>query len=245
MNEKAYKLLAVQEGISNAQAKKLIDDGHVFLSGKKLNIARAEVDTKSVFKVEKPKPPKVIYEDGELLAIDKPRGEESYDLERRFGLKLVHRLDKQTSGVLLFAKTDEFLAKAIEAFRSREVEKKYLAMVEGIVSEEIRIDLPILTQKGAKAKSVVDKKRGLEAITVVKPLQIEGKKTLLEVEIVTGRTHQIRVHLAHIGYPIVGDVEYGGREFKRLMLHSHYISILGRTIKADTPSEFNAIFARA
>lgn len=245
MNEKAYKLLAVQEGISNAQAKKLIDDGHVFLAGKKVKIARAEIPATSTLKVDKPKPPKTIYEDDRMLAIDKPRGEESYDLEKRFGLKLIHRLDKPTSGVLLFAKTDEFLAEAIEEFKAHRVEKKYLAVVEGIVPENLDIDLPVFTQKGSKAKSMVDKKRGLSAHTIAKPLQIEGKKTLLEVEIITGRTHQIRVHLAHMGYPIIGDEEYGGRAFKRLMLHSHYIALLGRTIKAPSPSEFNAIFSKA
>lgn len=244
MNEKAYKLLAVQENISNAQAKKLIDDGHVFLGEKKVTIARAEIPATSTLRVDKPKPPKIIFEDADLMAINKPRGEESYDLEKRFGQKLIHRLDKQTSGVLLFAKNDEFLAQAIAAFKKGEVVKKYLAVVEGIVAETLDIDLPVFTEKGSKAKSTVDKKRGLPAHTIARPVQVEGKKTMLEVEIPTGRTHQIRVHLSHAGFPILGDEQYGARPFKRLMLHASYISLLGREISAPTPPEFNMIFSR-
>ncbi|MDR3347808.1 MAG: RluA family pseudouridine synthase [Helicobacteraceae bacterium] len=242
MNEKAYKLLALQEGISNGEAKQLIDNGFVFVGGNKLTIARKEVERSVSFKVMRPKPPKPIAEDDELLAIDKPIGSESYALERQFGLKLIHRLDKQTSGVLLLAKNDEFLRRAIDEFKARRVEKRYLAVVGAIVSEEMTIDLPIYTQKGAKAKSVIDKRRGQEAITIAKPLRVANKRTLLELTIPTGRTHQIRVHLSHAGLPILGDEVYGGKAHSRLMLHSSFISLLGREIRAKTPSEFLALF---
>ncbi|MDR1912691.1 MAG: RluA family pseudouridine synthase [Helicobacteraceae bacterium] len=242
MNEKAYKLLALQEAIGNGEAKRLIDDGYVYANGKRLTIARAEVSAETVFKVERPKPIATLYEDKEIKAIDKPRGAESYAIEKRLGLKLIHRLDKETSGVLCLAKTDDFLQKAIDAFRRREAIKRYLAVVEGVIAEERTIDLPVFTYKGAKARSVIDEKRGKSALSVIKPLQVEGKRTLLEVTIVTGRSHQIRVHLSHIGSPILGDLNYGGKPYKRLMLHAAYIAILGREIAAKRPIEFVDLF---
>ncbi|MDR0664825.1 MAG: RluA family pseudouridine synthase [Helicobacteraceae bacterium] len=242
MNEKAYKLLAVQEAISNGEAKRLIDDGFVYVGGKRLEIARSELSVDTVFKIEKPKPIETLYEDDEMIAIDKPRGAESYAVEKRLGLKLVHRLDKETSGVLCLAKSDEFLQRAIDEFKRRKTIKRYLAVVNGAVTEERVINLPVLTFKGAQAKSVIDEKRGREAITIIKPLQFEGKRSLLEVAIPTGRAHQIRVHLSHIGLPILGDLRYGGKPYKRLMLHSVYISLLGREISAERPKEFVELF---
>ncbi|MDR2638874.1 MAG: RluA family pseudouridine synthase [Helicobacteraceae bacterium] len=242
MNEKAYKLLAVQEGVSNGEAKRLIDDGFVYIGGKRLTIARSELEADTVFQIERPKQVATLHEDDEMIAIDKPRGLESYALEKRLGFKLIHRLDKETSGVLCLSKTDDFLLRAIDEFRQRKTTKRYLAVVAGAVAEERVINLSVLTFKGSKAKSVIDQKRGKEAITIIKPLQIEGKRTLLEVTIPTGRAHQIRVHLAHIGFPVLGDAAYGGKPYKRLMLHSAYISLLGREISSPRPSEFAALF---
>ncbi|MDR2152516.1 MAG: RluA family pseudouridine synthase [Helicobacteraceae bacterium] len=244
MNEKAYKLLAVQEGIGNGEAKRLIDDGFVYVGGKRLEIARSELSADTIFKVERPKPIVAIYEDKEIFAIDKPRGAESYAVEKRLGFKLIHRLDKETSGVLCFAKSDEFLRRAIDEFKQRKTVKRYLAVVNGAVAEERVIELPVLTFKGAKARSVIDEKRGQEAITIIKPLQYESGRTLLEAAIPTGRAHQIRVHLAHIGLPILGDNRYKGKPYKRLMLHSAYMSLLGREIIADRPIEFVDLFGR-
>ncbi|MDR0747459.1 MAG: RluA family pseudouridine synthase [Helicobacteraceae bacterium] len=242
MKDKAYKVLATQKGISNNEAKRLIDNAQVFFEGKRLTIARMEIDRAAVLKVIDQKEPVKIYEDDDLLAVDKPAGAECYDLEKKFGFRLIHRLDKPTSGVLLLAKNETFLESAIREFRKRLVEKKYLAVVEAIVAEERRIDLPVFTQKGAKAKSEVDKKRGLAAVSVIKPLRIEGRRTMLEVSIETGRTHQIRVHLSYIGLPILGDESYGGKPYKRLMLHASSIALLNREIKAQTPVEFNDLF---
>ncbi|GHS87893.1 putative RNA pseudouridine synthase [Campylobacterota bacterium] len=244
MNEKAYKLLAAQEGVSNGEAKRLIDDGFVFVNGSRLTIARAEIDAATTFKVEKPKAVGKIFDDGDMTAIDKPRGMESYELEKRLKLKLIHRLDKETSGVLCFAKSDEFLAAAIAEFRALRVVKRYLAVVDKVVAEETTIEAPVLTFKGTKAKSVIDASRGKEAKTRIKPLLVEGRRTLLEVSIDTGRTHQIRVHLAHINMPILGDESYGGKPYKRLMLHSSFISLLGREISCEPPQEFTALFGK-
>jgi 23S rRNA pseudouridine1911/1915/1917 synthase len=242
MNEKAYKLLALQEAIGNGEAKRLIDDGYVYVGDRRLTIARSELSADTTFKVERPKRIRALYEDKEMIAIDKPRGAESYSVEKRLGFKLIHRLDKETSGVLCLAKTDEFLLRAIDEFRRRKTTKRYLAVVSGTLAEERVINLPVLTFKGARARSAIDEKRGREAITIIKPLQIEGRRSLLEVAIPTGRAHQIRIHLAHIGLPILGDLVYGGKPYKRLMLHSVYIALLGREISAERPSEFAALF---
>jgi 23S rRNA pseudouridine955/2504/2580 synthase/23S rRNA pseudouridine1911/1915/1917 synthase len=242
MKDKAYKVLAAQRGISNNEAKRLIDNARVFFEGKRLAIARMEIDRAAVLKVVDQKEPAKIHEDDDLLVIDKPAGAECYELEKKFGFKLIHRLDKPTSGVLLLAKNETFSEAAIGEFRKKRVKKKYLAVVDAIVAEDRRIDLPVFTQKGSKAKSEVNQKRGLAAISVIKPLRIEGRRTMLEVSIETGRTHQIRVHLSYIGLPILGDESYGGKSYKRLMLHASSIALLNREFTAQTPTEFNDLF---
>ncbi len=121
-------------------------------------------------------------------------------------VKLLHRLDKETSGVLMLSRDKNFTKRVIDEFRKERVKKSYIALVDGIVAEEIEIDLPIYTVKrGGRAYSRVDKKRGKRAYTKVYPDTVQGKKSLIKVEITTGRTHQIRVHLSHIGHPIIGD----------------------------------------
>lgn len=224
--EKAYKLLAKQQNISNNAAKELIDNGLVMMGNKRLDIARIEVPNNTKFTIQKIQSPKIIFKDDNILCVDKPAFFESYDLEKVFtDWVLLNRLDKETSGVILLVKPEsEFAKKAKEEFKKQKVYKLYNALVSGIVSEETTINLPILTSKGNKAKSKINK-NGKEAITIIRPLSIIGKKTLLEVEIITGRTHQIRVHLQALNHPIVGDKLYGGIEATRLMLHAKKIKI--------------------
>lgn len=237
MREKAYKLLAIQERISNNEAKKLIDDGYVFARGKKIKIARAEIEDDIKFKVNRPKKSKVLYEDKDLIAIDKAFGVDSYDLEKTFKGTLVHRLDKTTSGVILLAKSDEFKSKCLKEFEQGKVYKEYVAVVYGTMVDEMTIKAPILTTKGKVAKSKIDK-TGKPAITEISPLEAINKRSKLKVIIKTGRTHQIRVHLESIGHPIVGDTQYGGRDDKRVFLHSRKISIFGKEYEAQEPEDF-------
>lgn len=239
MKDKAYKVLASQLGISNKKAKELIDRGLVYVGNKKVKIARGEVDTKTKFKIlEEPKI-RVIFEDENILAVDKPAFITSEEIEKDSGYKLLHRLDKETSGVLLLVKNEEFRKKAIEAFKEQKVYKEYIAWVEGILPEETTIDLPILTiKKGGRAKSKISYTKGKEAITKVIPLEVISKYTKVKAIIQTGRTHQIRVHLARIDHPIVGDSLYGGKEFKRIMLHAKKIELLGYSFESEEPNEF-------
>jgi 23S rRNA-/tRNA-specific pseudouridylate synthase len=238
MMEKAYKLLAVQEGITNRSAKDLIDNGLVYSSGKKVVMARAPMPGNTTFRVEKPLKIKKIYEDDKIVVMDKPAFITSEQIARKEGVPLLHRLDKETSGLLILVKDEDFQKKAIEAFRKHEVDKSYIAWVQGVIAEEMMIDAPLLTiKKGGSAYSKVSK-NGKEAISIIEPLEVHGKRSKVKVTIKTGRTHQIRAHLKHAGYPIIGDRSYGGRNHKRMLLHAYHINLLGYDFTADTPKDF-------
>jgi len=238
MQEKAYKLLAVQEGITNRSAKDLIDNGLVYSGGKKVVMARALMPVRTTFRVEKPLKIKKIFEDDKIIVIDKPAFVTSEQIAKKQGVPLLHRLDKETSGLLLLVKDEDFQKKAIEAFRKHEVDKSYVAWVQGVIAEEMQIDAPLLTIKRGGSAFTKVSKNGKEAISIVEPLEVHGKRTKVKVTIKTGRTHQIRAHLKHAGFPIIGDRTYGGRPHKRMLLHAYHINLLGYDFTADTPKDF-------
>ncbi len=239
MKDKAYKVLAQQLGISNKKAKELIDRGLVYVGDRKVEIARGEIDTKTKFRVKQVEKPEVLFEDEKILAVNKPAHITSEEIKKDSGYELLHRLDKETSGVLLLVKDKDFRKKAINEFKNQKVYKEYTAWVEGILAEPMEIDYPILTiKKGGKAKSHISRSKGLPAHTYVEPLEIHGKKTKVKAVIKTGRTHQIRVHLARAGYPILGDTLYGGRPWSRMMLHAKRIKLLDYDIQAPEPKDF-------
>lgn len=237
--EKAYKILAAQEGISNSQAKSMIDRGLVYVGNKKVMIARGDLDVKTIFRVEKIQKIRPIFENDDLIVVDKPAFVNSDEIERQFKpAVLLHRLDRETSGVLMMVKNEEFRNKAIKEFKQDSVYKEYIAWVEGIISEPVDIDRPILTQKkNNKAYSNVSSK-GKPARTEVFPDIVSAKKTKVKCIIHHGRTHQIRTHLRYIDHPIIGDEQYGGRRAKRVMLHAHKVRLLGMEFVADEPKEF-------
>jgi len=151
---------------------------------------------------------------------------------------LLHRLDRDTSGVLLLGKSEAYIEEAIRAFKQRKVTKEYVAWVEGVVYEEMTIDTPIHTIKKGKAFSKIDERIGKPAYTVVTPDEVQGKKSKVKVVITTGRTHQIRVHLASVGHPVVGDAQYGSRtRAKRTLLHARKIALLGKEYVAPIPAD--------
>jgi len=237
--EKAYKILAIQEGISNSQAKSMIDRGLVYVGNKKVMIARGEIDSKTIFRVNKIEKAKPIFENDDLIVIDKPAYVNSDEIERQFKpAVLLHRLDRETSGVLMLVKNDEFRQKAIQEFKKDKVYKEYIAWVEGVISEPHDIDKAILTtKKNNRATSNVSSK-GKPARTEVTPDIVSGNKTKVICIIHHGRTHQIRTHLRYIDHPIVGDEQYGGRRAKRVMLHAHKVRLLGMEFIAPEPKTF-------
>lgn len=237
--EKSYKLLAQQESISNSQAKSMIDRGLVYVGNKKVMIARGEIDSKTIFRVIKIEKAKPIFENDDIVVIDKPAYVNSDEIERQFKpAVLLHRLDRETSGVLMLVKNEEFREKAIKEFRKDNVYKEYIAWVEGIISEPVEVDKAILTQKkNNKAYSNVSSK-GKPARTEFFPDIVSANKTKIKCIIHNGRTHQIRTHLRYIDHPIVGDEQYGGRRAKRVMLHAHKVRLLGMEFVAKEPKIF-------
>ena len=201
--------------LSRRKARELIAAGRVLVNQRSVRIASRDVsDSDEIAFVEESPNVALIAITDEWLAVDKPAGmptqpprdrsvrslEELLRIEYR-EIYLVHRLDTPASGVVLFARTRAAATKFSELFASNAIRKIYVAIVDGTIDGEMKIDSPI---------------GGREALTIVRPL--DGSR--VEVEIKTGRTHQIRIHLASIGHPIAGDRRYGGAKAERLMLHA-------------------------
>lgn len=167
---------------------------------------------------------------------------------------IVHRLDKDTSGLLIIAKNDKAHLNISEQIQNRQVKKTYLALVKGQISEnEATIKMPIGRSTKDRKKMAVTK-NGKEAITHFKVIQRFSKYTYLEVCIETGRTHQIRVHMAEIGHPVVGDMVYsnGKNEFgiEGQMLHAkslefkHPITEKQMFLEAPLPNYFKEVLLK-
>jgi len=197
---------------------------------------------------------KTIYEDKDLLVIDKPAGINSDDFEKR-----VHRLDKDTSGVLLIAKNEEILEFLQKQFKERNVVKKYLALIVGnLKNKEGKIETLIGRSSADRKKQKVylagepNSEGKREAVTWYKVLQRFKDYDLIEVEPKTGRKHQIRTHFAYLGHPVSGDKMYGfkgqiaPKGLKRHFLHSFYLKINlpnGREMefKSELPDDLKTI----
>ncbi len=236
--EKAYKLLAIQERISNRMAKDLIDRGVVYCGGKKVKIARGLLSNSAKFKVEKISKFHKIFEDDKIIAVDKPPFMTSEEVSRALKTPLLHRLDKETSGVLLLVKDEEFQKRAIAEFRKENVLKEYIAWCQGKIVDEIVITDKILTTKGKNSVISEISPKGKEAYTKIEPLLIFGNMSKIKATIKTGRTHQIRIHLKSRDFPIYGDTKYLGREYKRTMLHSAKIKLFDYEFVAREPRDF-------
>lgn len=210
--------------------------------------------------------PNILYEDDVLLAVDKPSGMPVHpgaghasgtlvDILAASGVPLagsaepkrvglVHRLDKDTSGVILIAKKSGVLEDLMRQFAARTVEKEYLAVIQGRLSRSpIRIEGSIGRHPGDRKRFGI-RTEGREAQTLVNPIVVSAthNATFVSVTPKTGRTHQIRVHLKYAGFPIVGDVMYGVRGLatvRRMLLHARRLSfthpLTGQRIVVASP----------
>ncbi len=185
--------------------------------------------------------PELVYCDESLLAVNKPagllavpgRGADKQDclstrIQKEFADALiVHRLDMATSGLIVFARGEKMQRRLSQMFRERAVLKRYVAVVAGKLEPDTgEIKLPLMADWPNRPQQKVDHESGKPSLTRYRVLSHEAAMTRVELEPVTGRTHQLRVHLAAIGHPIIGDGLYGGPVAVRLLLHARTLEFV-------------------
>lgn len=241
-NEEGQTLLAflrthLKSSFSVKSIKRAIDTKHCTVNGRVEFFSTYRVRKGEIIEIEVPEPSKkkgvleVLYEDEEMIAYNKPSGLSSEKLPRG---KLVHRLDKDTTGVILLAKKETAYTALIEQFAKREVEKKYLLICDGVIKENKWKCDDYLSKKAVYQGGVIydrarEKKEGKRAITVFECKKIGKKASLLEASPITGRTHQIRVQCKLMGHPILGDWQYASHFVcsyrpERFLLHARQIT---------------------
>jgi len=248
--------LAEKLELSRSKIQKLVKDEKVFVNGKNVNSSYSvkigdniEVDDELDYEIHVEAeniPLNIVYEDDDLLIINKESGMVVHPAPGHYKGTLVnallyhypmiqgennrpgivHRLDKDTSGLMIVAKNEWSLEKLSEMISTKVVERKYLALVDGVIKNDTgEIDAPIGRDVRDRQKMAVTDQNAKNAITHFKVLERFQNYTLLECKLDTGRTHQIRVHMAYIGHPVCNDPLYGrGKctEFGQ-MLHSYSI----------------------
>jgi len=225
-NEKVLDFLVKKLGFNIREAKRAIDRGRVSINGKRIN--EKSFKGSGILKCIIFEPNgyglKPIFETTHFAIFDKPSGVAIHpkklantkslldDVRSLWGndANLVHRLDKETSGLVIASKNKFSESILKKAFQDKEIQKKYLALIKGHLNKEMTIKKPIAVNKDENIKvKVLIHSDGKESITIVKPIKIIGENTLVECIPLTGRQHQIRVHLFSIGHPIIGDPLYG------------------------------------
>ncbi len=279
------KVLAVREEIgSRALAERMLRDGSVRVDGE-LRPKSHRLEAGSVVSAELPDPPAglvaepvsvpIVYEDEHLLVLDKPSGLVVHpgagvrggtlvgqllslgaaggpDPERP---GVVHRLDRDTSGLLVAARSEAAYDALQEAIRHRDVERRYLALVRGSPrSRTGRIEAPIGRDRRDPTRRSLDTDEPRDAVTHFEVLERMSEHALLDVRLETGRTHQIRVHLAAVDLPVSGDAQYGVRGdlgLERQFLHAHRLRFRhplreGQIdLESRLPSDLESALARA
>ncbi len=276
-----------ETNLSRTNIQRLIEEGNILVNGQKKKISY-KVQTGDNIEINIPEaketsikaeniPVEVVYEDNDIIVVNKPKGMVVHPAngnpdgtlvnaimamckgslsgiggEIRPGI--VHRLDKDTSGLLIVAKNDLAHINMSNQIKDRQVKKIYIALVKGNINEnEATINMPIGRSTKDRKKMAV-RKDGKEAVTHFKVLKRYKDYTLLKVKIDTGRTHQIRVHMAEIGHPVVGDMVYskGKNEFgvEGQMLHAQSLDfkhpITGKKmhLEAKLPEYFEKVLEK-
>jgi 23S rRNA pseudouridine1911/1915/1917 synthase len=276
--ERIDRFIAAKGGISRGEARRALDAGGVFLDGRRCKVAarllhpgqQVVVNLAEGGRAVAPPAPlersRLLYADAQLAAVDKPAGVPAQPtlttdagtlpalVEALLGspVTLVHRLDRETSGVTVFARTRAAAAALAEAFRTGGPEKTYLALAARVPTPpEGRVDAPLGKDPGRPGLRRVDA-QGDPAATRYRTLRAGPHAALVEARPETGRTHQIRVHLAHLGAPLLGDARYGGPRrvgevaIPRVMLHAQRLELVhpetGAPIafEASIPEDFAA-----
>ena len=228
---------------SRSYIKKLLTDGMLLVNGEHVKSNyKLKPGDEVLLKVPDPKPLDicaedinipVIYEDGDIVVVDKPKGmvvhpaagnysgtlvnallgycgDNLSDINGVIRPGIVHRIDKDTSGVLVVAKNNIAHERLSEKLKVHDMERVYVALVYGVIAEnQGKIDAPIGRHPSDRKKMAVNIKNGRRAVTHFRVLERFKDVTYIEVTLETGRTHQIRVHMSYIGYPIIGDTVYG------------------------------------
>jgi 23S rRNA pseudouridine1911/1915/1917 synthase len=255
---------------SRSVAERLLREGGVTVDGERRAkshrleagaVVEAELPAPDPGLVAEPATVPVVYEDEQLVVVDKPAGLTVHPGAGNTGGTLaaqllslgatggddpdrpgiVHRLDKDTSGLLVAARTEAAYTALQEAIREREVERRYLALVRGRPrSRTGRIEAPIGRDRRDATRRSLDTDEPRDAVTHFEALELLPEHALLDVRLETGRTHQIRVHLEAIGLPVAGDPLYGGRGelgLARQFLHAHRLRFRHPLTGADVDLE--------
>lgn len=197
----------------------------------------------------------ILHADAELIVVNKPagllsvpgRGADKQDcavarVQALYAQALtVHRLDMATSGLLLFARGAAMQRALSLDFAERRVAKRYIALLAGRLETGgawAEVDLPLRADWPNRPRQKVDNETGKPSLTRYRTLDGDGAHTRVELEPVTGRSHQLRVHMLALGHPIVGDALYGGPAAARLFLHACHLALPARGLSLDCPPEF-------
>ncbi len=257
------ELLAGNERLSVESAGSLVARGAVYVDGRRSVKDRPvpagarvmvilEEAGHEVTEVVELAPLAVLFEDSQVLAVNKPPfvvaqptpgrvGDSLLDLASRYlgrPAGLVHRLDRETSGVTVFGKDARATSRLAAAFREGRAKKEYLAVTTAGLPERGTIDLPLSRDPSRKGRwRATRSANGLEALTHYVRTGA-GAFSLVALFPQTGRTHQLRAHLAALGHPIVGDELYGGAPGPRCLLHARRLELEGLTMEAPVPADF-------